>query len=170
MKKLLIIFSAGFIFLLSSCNSKKEGGGMSDKAKKNLEVNAAITKMIESGDMSKIGDYIAADAVDHGDMGDVKGLDSIKATLVKYSQQSEDMKSEAIKEFADDDYVMGWYNYSGKMKVDQMGMKAGDSYKMMGIEVSKYKDGKAIEHWMFMQPSEMMKMMPPPPPPVKDSL
>jgi hypothetical protein len=41
-----------------------------------------------------------------------------------------------------------------------MGMPAGTNVDMSPIEVSKFKDGKATEHWTFMQPAEMMKMMP----------
>jgi hypothetical protein len=29
------------------------------------------------------------------------------------------------------------------------------------LEVSKFKDGKAVEHWSYMQPKEMMAMMAP---------
>jgi hypothetical protein len=36
---------------------------------------------------------------------------------------------------------------------------------MKSIEVAKFKDGKAVEHWSFMDMQDMMKMMPPPPPP-----
>jgi len=35
---------------------------------------------------------------------------------------------------------------------------------MHAVQVVKFKDGKAVEHWEYMQPEEMMKMMPPPPP------
>ena len=40
-----------------------------------------------------------------------------------------------------------------------MGMKAGERYDISALEVSKFKDGKVVEHWSFMQPSDMMKMM-----------
>jgi hypothetical protein len=30
---------------------------------------------------------------------------------------------------------------------------------MQAIEVSKYKDGKVVEHWTFVDPKEMMEMM-----------
>jgi predicted SnoaL-like aldol condensation-catalyzing enzyme len=40
-----------------------------------------------------------------------------------------------------------------------MGMPKGP-YDMTAIEVSKFKDGKAVEHWSFMNMQEMMKMMP----------
>jgi hypothetical protein len=33
-------------------------------------------------------------------------------------------------------------------------------YDMNGIEVVRFKDGKAVEHWAFMDARDMMKMMP----------
>jgi len=32
---------------------------------------------------------------------------------------------------------------------------------MKMLELSKFADGKATEHWVFMEPAEMMKMMGP---------
>ena len=43
-----------------------------------------------------------------------------------------------------------------------MGMPNGP-YDMKSIEVAKFKDGKAVEHWGFMDMQDMMKMMPPQP-------
>jgi predicted SnoaL-like aldol condensation-catalyzing enzyme len=164
MKKLLIIFSAGFICLLSSCNSKKEGGGMSDKAKKNLEACNAINKMFEAGDWSKAGDYIATDGIDHAGMkGDVVGLDNIKAEFADMDKMMGNFKNEKVKEFADDDYVFQWMKETMTMKVDGMGMKAGSTNTMDAIEVSKFnKDSKSTDHWTFVSWGDMMKMMPPP--------
>ena len=165
MKKLLVIFSAGFILLLSSCSDKKEAGGMSDRAKKNLEACNAINKMFEAGDWSKIGDYITTDAVDHAGMnGDIKGLDSIKANFDKMGAMMGNFKNEVVKEMADDDYVFQWMKETMTMKVDGMGMKAGETHTMSAIEVSKFnKDGKATDHWTFVDWNDMMKMMPQPP-------
>src|ERR1041385_8213494 len=106
MKKLISIVSAAAICLFVSCNSKESGGGMSDKAKKNVENAKAITAMFEKGDFSKAGDYIAPDAVDHaGPRGDVKGLDSLKAEFNYFSSTMSDAKNEEVKTIADDDYV-----------------------------------------------------------------
>jgi predicted SnoaL-like aldol condensation-catalyzing enzyme len=171
MKKLFIILSAGFMCLLSSCNSKKEAGGMSDKAKKNLEASHAIAKMFESGDWSKLGDYIAADGIDHAGMkGDVVGLDSIKAAFAEMGKMMGDFKNETVKEIADDDYVFQWMKETSTMKVDAMGMKAGSTNTMNAIEVSRFKDGKSVEHWSFVDWNDMMKMMPPPPAATMDTM
>lgn len=160
MKKLLFMLSAGCMVFISSCRSKKESGGMSDTAKKNLEANRAITKCFDTKDFSKLGDYIAEDGIDHsGEQGDIKGVAAMKEEFAKMVAGYENSTTEVIKEMADDEYVMTWQRYKGTLKTDQMGMKAGDKFDMTAIEVSKFKDGKAVEHWSFMQPSEMMKMM-----------
>ena len=181
MKKLLVIFSAGFICLLTACNGKKEDddkakkegvGAMSDKAKKNLEACNAVNKMFEAGDWSKIGDYIAADGIDHAGMnGDIVGLDSIKANFAKMGKMMGGFKNELVKEFADDDYVFQWMKETMTMKVDAMGMKAGSTNTMNAIEVVKFnKDGKATDHWTFVDWNDMMKMMSPTPATIMDPM
>ncbi len=159
MKKYLLIIAAGCIGLITSCKGKNEGG-MSDKAKKNLEVAQAVNKMFESGDITKIGDYMNTDAVDHSGMkGDIVGLDSIKATFKMYMDMMGDMKNETTQEIANDDYVFQWQKENWTMKKDGMGMKAGQKGSMDAIEVSKFKDGKVSEHWGFIGFPDMMKMM-----------
>ena len=164
MKKFLFILSSGAMLFLASCSSKKEegGGGMSEKAKKNVEANNAIMKMFETGDYSKIGDYMDPAVVDHsGPVGEIKGLDSIKAYFGQMTQMMGDMKNEVIKMLADDEYVMCWVKGSATAKVDipDWGMKAGQSHTGESIEVSKFKDGKCTDHWTFMSSNEMMEMM-----------
>jgi len=158
MKKLLFapILLLG-IFMISCSNE----GGMSATAKKNLDANHAIIKTFETKDFSKLGDYIAEDGVDHAGMtGDIKGLAAMKAEFEKMSAVNENPKTEIIKELADDEYVMSWLRFTGTLKVDQAGMgKAGDKYDMKSMELSKFKDGKAVEHWSFMEVADMMKMM-----------
>lgn len=171
MKQFLLICSAASILAFSSCSTKSEAGP-SDAAKKNMEANSAILKMFETGDHSKIGDYIAVDAVDHsGPKGDIKGLDSIRAYFSQMGQMMTNMKNDIIKTLADDEYVMSWLKGSGTAKVDlpEWGMKAGQTHTGESVEVSKFKDGKVVEHWTFMNAAEMMAMMSgTPPAPVKE--
>src|SRR6187455_1254128 len=105
MKKLFFMLAVVILNSLIACNS--DIGGMSATAKKNKEVNTAIMKAYEAGDYSKMGDYIAADATDHGSyIGNVKGLDSIVVAMKRYHDQMNNMKSEVIREMADDEYVI----------------------------------------------------------------
>lgn len=155
MRNLFILSCIAACSFLISCS----GGGMSATAKKNKEVNDAITKSYEAGDFSKMADYIAADAVDHaGESGDIKGLDNIVAEMKKYRAQMPDMKSTMTRSMADDEYVFTWSTGSGTMN--------GKKVTMTSVDVAKFKDGKAVEHWIYMDPKDMAMMMQPPPPPV----
>ena len=158
MKKMLIVPIIALCCSMLSCNN--ESTGVSATTQKNLDAMHGVIKCFEAKDFSNLGDFIAEDAVDHaGEQGDIKGLANMKAEYEKMSAGFTNAKSEIIKELADDEYVMSWVRFTGTLTEDQMGMKAGDSYNMTAIEVAKMKDGKAIEHWSFMEPSEMMKMM-----------
>ena len=162
MKKLPLLLSVGSLCMLASCNSdNKSSGNNNAQGEKNLAAFHAINKAVESGDMSKIGDYIAADGIDHaGENGDVKGLDSIKAQLAMVHTMAKDMKTEIIKELADSEYAFVWERYTGNSD-GNMGMPKGP-YNVTTLHVAKFKDGKSTEHWEFMQPADVMKMMPPP--------
>lgn len=149
MRNLFFLITIAVTSICISCNS----GGMSATAKKNMEVNDAIMKAYEAGDFSKMGDYIAADAVDHGgEKGDVKGLDSIVAEMKRYRAMMPDMKATMTRSLADDEYVFTWSTMSGSM--------GGKTMNMSSMDVSKFKDGKAVEHWIYMDPKDMMQMMP----------
>jgi predicted ester cyclase len=135
---------------------------MSSTAQKNLATARAVAKMFESGDYSKTGDYIAADAVDHAGMqGDVKGLDSIKAMFNQVSTMMGNFKNETVHELADDEYVFQWMKETSTAKTDAMGMKAGQTVTMSAVEVTRFSNGKIVEHWTFVNMADAMKMMGP---------
>ena len=160
MKKLFFILTIVSGTGLLSCTS--ESGGMSATAKKNKEVNDAIMKAYEAGDYSKIGDYITADAADHGGWtGEVQGLDNIVEDMKKFHEQMQVMKSERIRTMADDEYVMVWSKLSANAKTDMLGIKAGQPFSMTRLDVSKFKDGKAVEHWIYVDPKDVMQFMSP---------
>jgi predicted ester cyclase len=51
---------------------------------------------------------------------------------------------------------------SGTAKTDGMGMKAGQKIELNAVDIAKFKDGKAVEHWIYMDPKDVMQMMPAP--------
>lgn len=160
------LFVLLFIAIGSICVSCNSGGGMSATAKKNIAANDSVMKAYEAGNFDKMGDYIAKDAVDHGgETGDVVGLDNIISEMKRYRAMMPDMKYTWSKTVADDEYVFTWGKVTGTMD--------GKSTTMQSVDISKFKDGKAVEHWVFMDPKEMAQMMqsmPPPPAPPIDTL
>lgn len=163
MKKLLSFLVAGSTCFLISCSDKKQesSGGLSDKAKANIAASHVISDAFLTGDVSKIDSVVASDFVDHTDKGDM-GRDSLKAMITLMHGMVKDQKMETIKDLADEDHVFSWVRYTGSSD-GSLGMPAGP-YEMVAIEVARFKDGKIVEHWNFMEPREMMKMMAPAPP------
>jgi predicted SnoaL-like aldol condensation-catalyzing enzyme len=160
MKKFLFILSAGAICFFVSCNNeKKEEGGTSDAAKKNIDAFNTVSDAFKSGDVSKIDSVVASDFVDHSGMHGDGNRDSLKA-MVTMMSMDKTAKSETKLELANDDYVAGWLHMTGSSD-GSMGPK-GAPYDMSTIELVKFKDGKAIEHWSFVSMADMMKMMPQP--------
>ncbi|HXB92198.1 MAG TPA: ester cyclase [Puia sp.] len=159
MQKHLSVLAIAISCIAVSCTSKNDGG-LSPTAQKNLDAMHGVTNTFQTKDFSKLGDYIAADAVDHaGENGDIKGVDSMKAAFAKYAAQMDNEKATVIKELADDEYVMSWMHFEGNYKTAGMGHKAGDKFDMKSIEMARFKDGKAVEHWTMMDPNDLMKMM-----------
>jgi predicted SnoaL-like aldol condensation-catalyzing enzyme len=157
MKKFFFILSAAASFLLSACNEQDPGnGGMSEAARKNLDAFHAVDTAFQTGDISLIDSVVASDFVDHTPKGD-RNRDSLKA-MITMMKNAGTMKSEIKKEFADDEYVMAWMHWTGTSDGSMPDMPAGP-IDMNGIEVVRFKDGKAVEHWAFMDARDMMKMM-----------
>jgi predicted SnoaL-like aldol condensation-catalyzing enzyme len=165
MKQILSLFTIGLTFVLVSCNNDKTADTATSSSEKkdnsmvekNLAATHVVTKAFETGDASMIDSAVASDFVDHTDHGD-KNRDSLKAMIAASKADTKDAKIEIIKEVADNDYVFSWMRFTGTSS-GKMGMPAGP-YEMKSIEVVKFKDGMAVEHWTFMQPADMMKMMP----------
>ena len=159
MKKYVSVLTIALSCYFISCTNKSEGG-LSETAQKNLDAMRGVTKCFDTKDFSKLDNYIAQDAVDHaGESGDIKGIANMKVQFEKWVADADNAKTETIKELADDEYAMAWQRYTGTYKTDGQGHKAGDKYDMKSIELAKFKDGKATEHWNFMEPGDVMKMM-----------
>ncbi|MEO6221446.1 MAG: ester cyclase [Ginsengibacter sp.] len=165
------IFFAAFAGLLCICTSCNPGADSTTDTKttsdeeKNVAAFETVTKAFQTGDISGIDSTVADDFLDHTDKGDVKGKDSLKAMITHMHASFPDMKTTSKNTASNGDYVYGWMSYSGTSD-GSMGMPNGP-YDMSAIELVKFSDGKAVEHWSFMQPADMMKMMGAPPAPME---
>lgn len=142
-----------------ACNSGKNDH-LSEITKKNLSAQHAIIRCFDTKDFSRLSHYIADEFIDHaGQQGELYGLANARTEYEAMVKTVRENKSEIILELANENYVMSWMRFTGTLAMDNMGMKAGDRYDMKSMELSRFKDGKAVEHWVFMEPAEMMKMM-----------
>lgn len=157
-----IVFS-GFVAIacLNACNNRpKVASAVNDESKRNLEVSHIVSQAFQTGDVSKLDSVVSTDFVDHTDRGDMKGIDSLKASVNWIRENLKDMRAEVRREWADTEYVSSWMRYTGNNPTAMPGFPVGP-YEWNTIELSKYRDGKLIEHWGFMDAQTVMKMMQP---------
>ncbi|HUS02220.1 MAG TPA: ester cyclase [Chitinophagaceae bacterium] len=167
MKKIFFAALTGMLCIFTSCdnNNATVVGKGDTQREKNLASVDIIDQAFKTGDVSKLDSAVATDFLDHTDQGDKVGRDSLKTMVTWLHKNFTDMKTEKLHELADDEYVMSWMRWTGTSKgVPSM---PDGPYDMHAMEVTKFKDGKAVEHWTYMDMKEMMKMMAPPPPPME---
>jgi predicted SnoaL-like aldol condensation-catalyzing enzyme len=163
MRKIFFVLSAGLFCFFTACNSDTKTASSTSSTdnsmtQKNLDASHIVTKAFETGDASMIDSAIASDFVGHTERGDM-GRDSLKAMIVSMHKEFPDMKMETTKELGDNDYVFTLIHNSGTSN-GTMGMPKGP-FDLHSMEVVRFKDGKAVEHWSYVDAGEMMKMMGP---------
>jgi len=138
-------------------STSTNNNSMQESNKANSE---KVYKAIETGDVSGLDSIMDKDIVDHsGPQGDIKGTDSVKAYFVMIHAHIPDVKITSIANATDGDYNFDLNRMTGTTNSEFMGMPANYKIDMTSVDVVKVKDGKAVEHWGFADPNEMMKMM-----------
>lgn len=166
MKQVLFAAATVVCCMLYSCQNASNSNMANSQGEKNKMSTHDIYQGIETGDTSKLTS-IADDAIDHmGPHGtEINGGDNIKKMLADMHNHVKDLKLESTVMGTDStgDYVFSLCRFTGTTVDSSMGMPAGGKMDSKSVDVIRFKDGKAVEHWGFMDPQEMMKMMPPMP-------
>ena len=92
--------------------------------------------------------------------GDLLGGDSIVAMLGSLHNSFSDLKMEVIADATNGGYLFTLSRLTGTTTANPgMGMPPNKRIDSKSVDVVKLKDGKAIEHWSYNDPKEMMAMM-----------
>ena len=137
MKKLLISISFFLLFAICINKSYAQVETNQQQRQKNIEADNILLNAFSTGDVTKLDAVIAADFLNHAGTDKV-GLDSLKAMIRGFHQRVPNVKMEVIRQFADEGYVSDWVRFSGS-----------NGTVIEGMEVTRYANGKAIEHWFF---------------------
>lgn len=137
MTKLLFTLCT-FLFLISvSAYAQMKPTVNGATIQKTLEADNALLKAFETGDVSKLDNYISADFLNH--TGGNVGVDSLKSGIKKFHASFKPAKMESKRQLTDGEYVADWVRYTG----------VNPAMVIEGIEMTKYHNGKALEHWFF---------------------
>jgi hypothetical protein len=107
------------------------------EAKKNQLADDEFLRALQTGDVSKLGDIADAGFINHG-VGEKIGPDSLKASIKMFHSRFKP-KVEVISRTTDGEYFGNWVRFIG----------ANPGVAIEGIEMTKYANGKALEHWFF---------------------
>lgn len=169
MKKALLLMLGAMLFI--SCGEKKDPAA--ETRAKNIEAFKGFDAAMQSGKLNDLDKYCDANFIEHTPApGQKPGLAGLKEMYPQWKAAWPDMKWEYTTIAADGDYVLAHYRMSGTNTGPFMGMPpTNKKMDITGVDVTKFKDGKGIEHWSYMEEMKMMtqmglmdpsKMMPPP--------
>ena len=174
---LLIIFVAAALF--SACNNPTtnttnvmaSSSSMDSITKSYKEKTQAVYDAIQSGDLSKLGDEIDSNVIEHGGMfpnGSASGIAVSRKIMTQLKTSFPDLKFEMTSFVADSEMAFAHYRFTGTNTGPTMDGKPATNKKVdfTGVDVIKIKNGKAVEHWGYEDDMTMMNQMgnmPPPP-------
>ncbi|MGZ3853568.1 MAG: ester cyclase, partial [Flavisolibacter sp.] len=69
-----------------------------------------------------------------------------------------DLKIEIVNDASSGDYVYVWNKWTGTALDSTMGFAPNQPFTTSGVEIIKFSDGKAMEHWGFIDQKEVMDM------------
>ena len=145
---------------------------MPDQSAKNKIAAAKIIKAFDAGDTQAFDNLIAKDVVTHSEMPpEIKttGLAAVKEMSKMNKMAFPDMKSMVHAIATAGDTVIVFYTSEGTNSGEFYGMPATNKrIKTDGVDIIRFQNGKAVEHWGVYDSMKMMQqlgMLPPPPPP-----
>ena len=133
---ILLIFT--FPLISFSQNDSMAKVISSTEAQKNQAADDVFLKALQTGDVNGLDSIISPEFVNHG-VGEKVGIDSLKASIQMFYLRFKPTKAEVKTRIANGEYFGDWIRYS-----------SGSSAMIFeGIEMTRYSNGKAVEHWFF---------------------
>ena len=170
MKKYLSIAALALcVAFVSSCNKKdaatSEGPKVDSTAMKNKEGSKKWVELANAGKFDEMGTLMDANYVEHSPApGQKPGLAGFIEMMKEWKAAYPDMKIETTDMIAEGDKVVTLSHMTGTQTGMFMG-KPGNGKKMdvTGVDIVKIVNGKATEHWGYMEEmkwAQQMGMMP----------
>jgi len=155
------LFSLLLFFSISALVYSQSADQVSMDAKYKSMYNDVLNALT-SGKTDVLDKYIATDFVEHDPsptMSDKTGLARIKEDFAAYHKIFPDMKAKVHSVAVDGDYLFAYLTFTGTTSEPYMGMPAGHKMTINSVDVIRFKDDKAVEHWGFTSNEDIMNMM-----------
>ncbi len=131
-------------------------------SEENKAILNGIMQMFVSGDTARAADLLDAKAVDHqGIPGvDTNGPEGFQRVTALFHAAFPDMKISENMVIAEGDLAMSHFRMTGTNKGEFMGMPAtGKAIDIEGVDIVRFANGKAVEHWGYYEEAKMMQQL-----------
>lgn len=120
-----------------------------DRAQANLETQGKLAEIIGGEQYDRLSEVLSDDFVDHDPAPDQPaGAAGIGVFWKTFQSGVSDLQLEPVQVIASEDYVTAVLDVSGTHTGDLMGHEATNkSFKVRGIQVARFQDGKMVERW-----------------------
>lgn len=120
-----------------------------------------INEVWSQGDLAVVDEIIATDYVYHEPaMGEVVGPEGLKQAVSAYRAAYPDLSFVVDDIIAEDDLVVIRWTASGTQQGELMGIPAtGLATTSVGMNITRYRDGKAVEEWTHWDVMGLMQQL-----------
>jgi len=153
-----IIAAIAITAAFSACMPPGNKSATDDRASKNMEVQKKFTEEIfNKHNLAMIDSLVASDYVEHCAAGYSPDRAGLKKSFEDFVKAFPDMHEQINFMTADSNTVTTQYTFTGTSS-GMMGA-AGKKVNIDGVDIIKYKDGKAVGHWGYNDEVTMMTQM-----------
>jgi len=159
---LALFFAA--VLLAAGCATADEpdAPAADNEAARNMAALQRIYGAFSTGDTAAIDSVIAPDAVDHQALPGAQGTtnEQLKQFVGMFRAAFPDLRVTVDHQFAAADHVVAVITLRGTHQGDFMGIApTGRTIEVSGIDVVRFENGMAVEHWGVTNDLEMMQQL-----------
>lgn len=133
-----------------------------DEEKNNIAANKKFfSEIFNKGNFAIMDELVSDDFIDHEDFpGLESNKEGVEQFFTMFRAAFPDLKATVEFMFAKDDKVVSYLMISGTHKGEFMGMAAtGKKINIKGIDIVRFEEGKAVEHWGLTDSMTMMQQL-----------
>lgn len=111
-------------------------------------VERMFGEIINAGDLDVANELFASDYVDHGPMGEMRGIDAFKEVVAMWRAAVPDVRCTVENWFESGEMAAWNVRVTGTHRGEMMGIPAtGRSFEYVTPNIGRFAGGKAAEHW-----------------------
>ena len=105
-------------------------------------------ELINYGKLDAIEQFVDPDYVDHGPLGDVRGIEGFAQLIAAWREAVPDVHCEVFNVLQVGDEIAWLVRATGTHTGDGLGFPAtGKGFETVSANLGRLRDGKAVEHW-----------------------